>query len=117
MSQFRWTATRQDGDDGSFRIKTVARGKGFAADGRSHDIHQRMPDPVRPHAGLAVEILLERKNAQAAYKTPLYQPHPPRPPGPELRTNKIDTPNMLAAEHTREAQVKCGKIGQNRDRR
>src|SRR5580700_8563298 len=100
MSQFRWTATRQNSNDGSFRIEAVARSESLAADGRSHDIHQRMPYPVRPHAGLAVEILLEWENAQAAYKTPLYQPHPPRPPGPELRTNKIDISHMLAAEHT-----------------
>src|SRR4029077_16512711 len=103
MSQFRWTATRQNSNDGSFPIETVARSESLAADGRSHDIHQRMPDPVRPHAGLAVEILLERKNAQPAHKTALHQPHPPRPPGPQLRTNKIDIPHMLAAEHTREA--------------
>src|SRR5579863_165728 len=116
MSQFRWTATRQNSDDGSFRIKTVARGESVAADGRAHSVHKRVSNPVRSHARLAVEILLEGKNAQPTHEAALHQPHPPRPPGPELRTNKIDIPYMLAAENTREAQVKCGKIRQNRNR-
>src|SRR6202049_1358367 len=116
MSQFRWTATGQNGDDRSFRIKAVARGESLAADGRSHGIHQRMPDPIRRDAGLTIELLLEGENAQSTHKPALHQPYAPWPPGPELRTNKIDIPHMLAAEHTRKAQVKCGKIRQNRDR-
>src|SRR5207302_335459 len=113
MSQLARTATWQDGDDCKHRIESVARGEGFAVCRCPYGIDERMPDPVRLHAGLAIEILLERENAQATDKTALYQPDAPRPPGRKLRTNEIDVPYMLAAENTREAQVKCRKVRQN----
>ena len=72
-----------------------------------------MTDPVRLHAGLAIELFLEMENAQATDKTALHQPDAPRPPGPELRTNEIDVPYALVAKNSREAQVKCGEIRQN----
>src|SRR5580700_10061061 len=76
-----------------------------------------MPNPVRWHAGLPIEIFLERKNTKGPHETAFHQANPPGAPGPELRTDEIDVTNTLAAENARETQMKCGKIGQDRKRR
>ena len=59
----------------------------------------------------------KRKNAKPAHEPPAHQVRAPRPPGPELRAHEIDVLHALALQRARQAQVKSGEIGENREAR
>src|SRR5271157_2147860 len=70
--------------------------------------HQRVPDKLRGHPGIPEKLLFKRKDAQRLHKTLVDQPHPPRPPGPELRADVIDIANAARNKFARQPQMKPG---------
>ena len=77
---------------------------------RSGRVKERVPDPLDRDARALVDLFLEREDDEHAIGNPLHRLHPPRPPGPQLRTDVVDDGNAELAQRVREAEIEIGIV-------
>src|SRR5579864_7877071 len=107
MRYFVGTAARQKRDNRLARVQSTIRGKLRAWPLRRHLSHQRMANEIGFHAARAVPVLFKRENANSAHESPPHQVGAPGPPGPELRTHKVDVLHPLSFHGPRQSQMKA----------
>src|SRR6266699_4379941 len=117
VRDFPRAASRQNGHDRFAGIQSEKCRELGARSFRGDIPHQRMPNKIRRYSARAIPILLEGENAEPAHESPPHQVSAPRPPGPELRANKINILDTLPLQRPREAQMKAGEIRENRETR
>src|SRR6266436_2412527 len=117
VRDFSRAASRQDGDDWFGGIQSEKCRELLTRFFCGHIPHQGMPDKIRRYPARAIPILFERENAEPAHESTTHQVRTPRPPGPELRANKIDILHALLLQCLREAQMEAGEIREDRKTR
>ena len=89
--------------------------RALAIDLQRNLIRQRMPDELRAHAVLAVELRLERQQAQHEVHDCADGAHAPLPPGPHLRTHVLNRAQALVLQLLREPQIEVRRVDADED--
>src|SRR5271154_2971790 len=111
------SAAGQDRHYWPIRIEIVLSAEFFAGLRCLHGADERMADESCGDARAAEERFLEGKDTERLREAAANDSNAPRPPGPELRADVINIANSVRAEFSREAKVKAGKVGEDRERR
>ena len=107
-------ASREQGDDRSLGVEAELAPEGEGIRGRVHQAHERMADERDRHAGVPVELFLEREDDEHPGHGVTDVVDPAAPPGPELRGDVIDDGDSAAMERPRQAEVEVRVVDQHR---
>src|ERR1051326_2964850 len=72
-----------------------------------------MADEFYRHAGIAVKVFFEWKNAEGLREASPDDAYTPRTPGPELRADVVDVFYAAKFQFARKAEVETGKVGED----
>src|SRR5580692_1168995 len=117
LGKFGVPAAGQNGNNYLTGIETVLAAEFLAGLRGLHGADQWMTYEFCGYARSAKERFFKGKNAKGLRESAAHDSDPPRSPCPELRANVVDVADSVRAELAREAEMKAGKIGKDRERR
>ena len=106
-------AARQQRHDRPLRIEPDLAQKTVLRLLRAREIDERMSDELHRHAGIAIDLFLERKDHEHAIDEPLHHLHAALAPRPELRADVIDDGHAELLDRRGETEIEVGKIDQD----
>src|SRR5919204_6187238 len=86
------------------RQKLLARG------GDARETDERMPDELHWHAGVPINLFLERKDDEHAIGEGANRVDAPRPPRPDLRADVVNHRDAKPPDLLREPEIEVRKI-------
>ena len=108
-------ASWKDDDDPVAFVDTGACAEIRAVQTGPNRFRQRVADVAGVHTALPVPAFLEGEDAQQPLNIASHGLGPALAPGPGLRSDQIDNWNSLSSQFLSEAQVKIGRIREDRE--